>query len=190
MADFAKAVETVLKHEGGFVNDAADPGGATNFGISLRSALQMDLNADGKVDKLDWDILDLDQDGDLDAEDIKKLTADSAKAVYFSQFWERYHYDRFHSQEVASKIFDLAVHCGPRQAHKLLQMALNSARGADLCVDGLLGTLTLSVANGTATDDLLAELRAAQVRFYRQVVTARPRMVKFLNGWIARAESC
>jgi len=34
---FLKAVEMVLAHEGGYVNDPNDPGGETKYGISKRS---------------------------------------------------------------------------------------------------------------------------------------------------------
>ena len=35
MADFNYAIKVILKHEGGWVSDPADPGGETNFGISM-----------------------------------------------------------------------------------------------------------------------------------------------------------
>ena len=35
MSDFNDAIPTVLRHEGGFVDSPNDPGGATNFGVSL-----------------------------------------------------------------------------------------------------------------------------------------------------------
>ena len=34
---FDEAFEKLIGHEDGFVNNSADPGGATNFGISKRS---------------------------------------------------------------------------------------------------------------------------------------------------------
>lgn len=37
MAIPGPAVDLVLRHEGGYVNDPRDPGGETNFGISKRS---------------------------------------------------------------------------------------------------------------------------------------------------------
>ena len=50
MSHFEKAVEKVLEHEGGYVDHKADPGGATNYGISLRFVKQstgIDLDVDG-----------------------------------------------------------------------------------------------------------------------------------------------
>jgi lysozyme family protein len=34
---FDKAIEIILKHEGGYVNDPDDPGGETKFGITKRN---------------------------------------------------------------------------------------------------------------------------------------------------------
>ena len=71
MSNFESAVEKVLKHEGGYVDHANDPGGATNYGISLRFVKQstgIDLDVDG--------------DGDIDADDIKAMTPEQAKEIY------------------------------------------------------------------------------------------------------------
>ncbi len=35
-ANFEKALETILHHEGGFVNHPRDPGGMTNLGVTKR----------------------------------------------------------------------------------------------------------------------------------------------------------
>ena len=40
---FEEAVKSVLKHEGGYVNDPKDPGGETNFGISKRAFPDLDI---------------------------------------------------------------------------------------------------------------------------------------------------
>ena len=47
--DIAKAIVT---REGGFVNDPDDPGGATNFGVTIHTMrrLGLDLTGDGQVD--------------------------------------------------------------------------------------------------------------------------------------------
>src|SRR5690606_28008981 len=40
---FRRAVEVVLKHEGGYVNNPSDPGGETKYGISKRSYPELDI---------------------------------------------------------------------------------------------------------------------------------------------------
>ena len=52
---FEEAIKVILKHEGGYSNDKDDPGGATDYGISLRFLQDhdIDLNGDGKVNEMD-----------------------------------------------------------------------------------------------------------------------------------------
>lgn len=38
MTNFDKAIERVVKHEGGYVNHPKDPGGETNWGITRNTA--------------------------------------------------------------------------------------------------------------------------------------------------------
>lgn len=98
MASFEEAIPFVLKHEGGYVNDPADPGGETNFGISKRS---------------------------FPNEDIKNLTPERASYLYKVCWWDKYHYSNFTAQTVGGKVFDMAVNMGAARAHKLLQTVLN-----------------------------------------------------------------
>ena len=97
MADFNQAVTLTLKHEGGFVNNPADPGGATNMGITQR---------------------------DLPGIDIRSLTADVAMAYYRREFWLSY-YNQIDSQAVANKLFDMGVLFGLTEAIMLLQLILS-----------------------------------------------------------------
>ena len=41
--DFNEAIEIVLKHEGGYVNDIDDPGGETMMGISKKAYPNLDI---------------------------------------------------------------------------------------------------------------------------------------------------
>ena len=61
---FEAAVNDVLGEEGGYVNNPADPGGETNWGISKRAFPQVD---------------------------IKALTRDDAKALYRANYWDPRH---------------------------------------------------------------------------------------------------
>lgn len=157
---FARAVEVVLAHEGGYVHDPDDPGGETHWGISRR------------------------QYPDLD---IASLTKDQAAAIYFRDWWNRYGYDRIHDTEVATKVLDLSVNMGPGAAHKCLQRALHACGQRHVTIDGVLGPQTIGAANSVPADVLLAALRAEAAAYYRQLAERDPRRQKYLVGWLNRA---
>src|SRR5690606_20143010 len=116
---FLRAVEVVLAHEGGYVNDPADPGGETKWGISRRSYPELD---------------------------IASLTREDAIATYYRDWWQRDGYDRLQDGAVATKLLDMAVNMGPATAHKLLQEALVFL-GFAVDVDGIIGPQTIGAAN-------------------------------------------
>lgn len=154
---FLKAVEKVLKHEGGYANDPHDPGGETNFGISKRSYPHLI---------------------------IKTLTREQAVKIYWSDWWQRYGYDMIADLALAAKVFDLSVNMGSQRAHKLLQEAVNRTSPAGLAVDGLLGPLSMEAVNNHPNPKLLlAEFRLSAISFYAGLKNA-PR---FLLGWVRRA---
>ena len=99
MADFREAVLKTLTHEGGYVNDPNDPGGATNMGITQR---------------------------DMPGVDIRTITADQAVAYYAEHYWKTL-YSQILSQPVANKLFDMGVLFGVGTAIGLLQLSLNTA---------------------------------------------------------------
>ena len=99
MADFNKAIEKTLIHEGGYVDDPNDAGGETKFGISKRAYPNVD---------------------------IKNLTTDEAKAIYKRDYWDRVKGDEIASQKVAFELFDTAVNMGVRTASKLMQGCVGS----------------------------------------------------------------
>src|SRR5690606_39725856 len=86
---FLRAVEVVLEHEGGYVNDPRDPGGETNWGISKRAYPDLD---------------------------IANLTRTDAIAIYYRDWWQRYEYDRLKDDAVVTKLLDMAVNMGPATA--------------------------------------------------------------------------
>jgi len=96
---FETAFRFTVSHEGGYVNDARDPGGETKFGISKRSYPNLD---------------------------IKSLTLDQAQAIYKRDYWQQASCDRM-PPKIAIAVFDAAVHHGPKTAIKLLQRALKVA---------------------------------------------------------------
>lgn len=179
---FMLSVARVLVLEGGFVDHPDDPGGATNFGISLRFLQTLD----------DIELGDIDGDGDIDYEDISQMKTIDAQLLYFEQWWDKYGYRQITDPSVATKLFDMSVNMGSRQAHRLLQRAINCVLGQKALVDdGLLGpktsqAMTIALQQPIA---LLASLRAQQEGFYRLLVAKNKKFKVFLKGWLNRAIS-
>ena len=176
---FRAAAQVVKMHEGGFVNHPSDPGGATNWGVSLRYLRGVDASLFAGLD------LDFDDDGDVDADDIRAMPWETAQEIYHKGWWLKYGYDRL-LPPMDVKVFDTAVNMGPRQAHRLLQQSCNEL-GASLVVDGVLGPKTVATANGMNNRPLLQTYRFMQAQFYRNLAADRPKLAVFLNGWLRRA---
>lgn len=181
MADFKLAWPFILEHEGGFVNNPADPGGATKYGVSLYWLKSVgDLDHDGFLDG------DLNHDGRVDVADIRLLTPDTASDFYRRLWWDHYGFEKFTQQAVATKVFDTAINTGGIQAFKLLQRALNFC-GGQLAVDGRMGPNTLLATNAVDPRRVLPQYCALQATFYRDLVAAKPVRAQFLKGWLKRA---
>jgi lysozyme family protein len=177
MSDFLRAIPHILHHEGGWVNHPSDPGGATNWGVSLRFALatlKVDLNKDGWLDG------DFDHDGDIDADDIRKMTKEDAIGVYRVHFWKP-QYGAIANQLIANKVFDMSVNMGSKQAHKLLQ------RAAGVGDDGVFGNGTLAAVNGSDAVWLMRRICEAQKQFYLGLIVKNPKLKAFEKGWMKRA---
>lgn len=168
---FDYAVSVVLKHEGFFSNDPDDPGGATKYGISLRY-----LKKSGKGD--------FDNDGDVDIDDIKKMSIEDAKRLYKKDWWDKYRYKNISSLFIATKVLDLSVNMGAHQAHQLLQRAVWAVdkKAYSIKDDGILGDITLSKVDTLNDYVLLPAFRAEAAGFYRSL-----NRTKFIRGWLNRA---
>ena len=181
MADFNSAIKLVLQHEGGYVNHPNDPGGATNWGVSLRFLQDHS------------DVGDINHDGKVDIEDIANMSIDDAKLIYKTLWWDKYGYGKFPDQTIATKVFDFAINMGAPRAHILLQQALNKAFGLRLTCDGIIGPASLkviaSVADGDQEQRLLNAYCDEAWAFYQRLVTNNPKLGVFLKGWKNRAYS-
>jgi len=178
---FDKAIVETLKHEGGFVNDPVDPGGATNWGMSIRYLKQRgDADGDGWLDG------DIDKDGDIDVDDVRNMTVEQAIGLYRSGFWDKYDYDKIDDYAIAARVFDMTVNMGSRQAGKIVQRALNNV-GYDLAVDGIIGPNTFGAINSANADLLMAEIRLEHAHFYLNLIEKRPELAKYKKGWLRRA---
>jgi len=176
MSCFNTAIITVLKHEGEFSNNPADPGGATNFGISLRWLRDQGLYGD------------FDDDGDVDIDDIKAITSESATRIYRDKWWNKYHYDRIIDCDLATKVFDMSINMGSNRAHRIVQQSINNI-GGNLNIDGVIGPITVKSINIEEKRMLLDEIRCEQRRFYLRLISKRPELSIFKKGWLRRAEA-
>jgi lysozyme family protein len=164
MAEFAAAVERILKWEGGYVDDPDDPGGATKWGISTRW-----LRAIG------------------DPRDVASLSQDGAIELYRAHWWHRYGYGEIESQAVAERVFGLAIHAGPMQAHKVLQRALRANGQSQVFDDGLIGGITLRAIPLVDEKSLVVAWRSEMAGFYRVLLAKDPVREKWKRGWLRRA---
>ena len=184
MSSFKWALQNVLHHEGGFVDHSDDPGGATDFGISLRflQGILEDSDEDGFADG------DIDRDGDIDVDDIRSLDLADVEKLYENKFWKKAKCDKIKSEMVAVKVFDMAVNMGPGQAWRIAQRACNSL-GTALKVDGKAGTQTLAAVNSLTDRDfmLVTNIRRGQDKFYETLIVKKPSLASFRLGWRRRA---
>ncbi|KMM74174.1 N-acetylmuramidase [Xanthomonas sp. NCPPB 1128] len=174
MADFNAFFPTLLKHEGGFVNDPVDPGGATNKGITLatfriyaKSLLQLEPTLDN----------------------LRALTDAQAVVIYKTCYWNAVHGDEIALQPLANILFDFQVNAG-NNAIKLLQRVLNAQTATlKLPEEGKLGPATLAALKAADQRDLYARYKQGRRDYYQRLVAARPPLAKFLKGWLARTDS-
>ena len=93
MSTFERAMDFVLKWEGGYVNHPSDPGGETNFGIAQKSHPDVD---------------------------IKNLREDQAMDIYREEYWNEIQGDEL-PDAVAIAVMDYAVNSGVKRASRALQ---------------------------------------------------------------------
>jgi typhoid toxin secretion A len=156
---FESAFERTLREEGDYVSDPDDPGGETRWGISASS---------------------------YPGEDIKSLSVERAKEIYYRDYWCRLSLDLLRG-DVAAEIFDTAVNMGRNAAVGIAQEAANYL-GATLKVDGQLGYLSTAALNRVAGPDLLKVLNGLQLCRYVELVRDDPKRQKYARGWLKRIQ--
>lgn len=161
--DFDRACTLILELEGGakMTTDPDDPGGATKYGISLR---YLRGTPDG----------DIDGDGDTDADDIRALDEQDARARYLSDFWMAAGCDSM-PWPLSLFVFDCAVNQGKRRAVRWLQRVLAIPE------DGKLGPVTRTEARRATLADG-SEFMALREQHYRSL----PTFAKYGRGWMNR----
>jgi lysozyme family protein len=179
-ARFDVAIETILEHEGGLTDHPKDPGGITNYGITLPVLREMGMAGD------------LDGDGDIDADDIRGMTLAQAKEIYRVTWWDKFKYSTLAPQVIATKLFDGAVNFGWFQGHVIFQRAINMVlEGARLKLDGKLGPKTreavFQIVCDGLEDELLNSQRVGMGYVYGLIVAKKQELECFHMGWLRRA---
>ena len=181
MQTVRQIAEGIVAREGGYVNDPSDPGGATNYGVTIGTmrALRQDINGDGQVD----------------VADVKGLTRAQAVDIFIRHYFERPGLARLPA-EVQASLFDMYVNAGAN-AVKVLQRML-AAHGYACSADGQIGPATLAAAATMAAlqpGQLANAYSVARRDYYYALADARPASRKYARkrnggkgGWITRAE--
>ena len=172
MAKFEAFIKTLLKHEGGFVNDPADPGGATNKGITFKTFKQYAKDTLGIEPTL---------------ENLKNLSDGQASKIYKKGYWDKIRGDEIKDQNLANIVFDFYVNAG-KNAAKLLQQVINKL-GGNLVVDGIIGSVTMEALAKLDQKKVYMLYKKSRVDYYQRLCERNPRLKKFLKGWLNRVNS-
>jgi lysozyme family protein len=157
---FEAVIDQTLAHEGGYSNNSSDAGGETKYGISKKSYPNVD---------------------------IKNLTLEQAKAIYKKDFWDNQGYSQIEDITLASKVFDLGVNMGTKNAIILLQRSLKANGFKSLEDDGIYGSATKEALSTSDPKKVIIALRSEAAGYYRRLVTANQSQKVFLKGWLNRA---
>lgn len=181
MTDVARIAKEIVGREGGYVNDPDDPGGATNFGVTIHTMRRLRL--------------DLDRNGIVDSQDVRQLTRAQAEEIFIEHYFTRPRIALLPSVLHAS-VFDMHVNAGAN-AVKILQRLLGDM-GQGVLVDGVIGPKTAAAARAayTAAPRHLADAYGiARRNYYFRLADQRPASRKYARtraggkgGWILRAE--
>jgi lysozyme family protein len=152
-SSYDEALARLLVHEGGYSNHPSDPGGPTNFGITLRDARAW------------WK-------KDATAADVRNLPLAVAKSIYRTKYWAALRCDELPAG-VDYAVFDYGVNSGIGRAAKVLQRLLG------LPDDGIVGPRTLVSAACADAGRLIDAICDERLAFLQGLKT----WPVFGNGW-------
>lgn len=165
-------VAELIAREGGYVDNAADKGGKTRFGITEAVARANHY-----------------------AGDMAALPIELATQIYMATYWTGPRLDQVYrlAPRVAGELFDTGVNMGVGVAAKFLRRALVVLTGDALAPAGTIDAATITTLstylarrakqNGEAV--LIELLNALQGTHYAEIVEAKPAQRAFIYGWIS-----
>ncbi len=144
-SSYDEALRRLLAHEGGYSNDARDPGGPTNFGITLADYRRY-------------------LKPDADAADVRAMGVEDAKAIYRAHYWNLMRCDEL-AAGLDYALFDYAVNSGVGRAAKVL------ARLLGLPDDGRMSDAVIAAAGAAPASELIAQLCDERLAFLKGLRT-------------------
>lgn len=158
--NFPISLDFVLKHEGGWSEHPADPGGATMKGVTLATFSKFLGRPASK-------------------EELKAITDAQLKAIYGNLYWNRIIGDGLPAG-VDMAVFDMAVNAGPGRSAKILQEVVGAV------ADGVIGAKTIAAINTKTASELIQGFSNARRAFYESL----PTFGTFGKGWLRRVDDC
>ena len=156
ISNWNNAFNLMLKSEGGYVNNPADPGGMTNLGVT----------------KATWENW---AGRESDEAEMRGLTPEKVEPLYKKKYWNAVRGDELPAG-ISYLCFDFAVNAGAGRAIKTLQSAVG------VTPDGGFGPMTMAAVQAIDPVTLIERFSAEKVVFYRSLST----FATFGNGWLNR----
>jgi lysozyme family protein len=158
-ANAATCIALTFHQEQGYVNHPKDPGGPTNFGVTMATL------AAARGHK-------------VNARDVQGLSREEAAGILKKLYWDTCNADAL-PKGLDYAVFDFGVNSGPARAVKELQKLLPG-----VAPDGILGLKTLDAifSYRTGLDSLVVKLCNARLDFCRSLKT----WSTFGRGWTRR----
>ncbi|MDA5093951.1 holin-associated N-acetylmuramidase [Aliiroseovarius sp. KMU-50] len=181
MKSVQEIANEIIAREGGYVNDPDDPGGATKYGVTIKTMRKLGLDLTG--------------DGRITLHDVKALTRDQAREIFVRHYFRLPRIAEL-PLPLQPSVFDMYVNAGGN-AVRILQRLLGKV-GYPVSVDGVLGPQSLRatrLAMAAAPDHLADAYGIERRNYYYRLADQRPKSRKYARrkdggkgGWITRAE--
>ena len=170
-----KIIDEILVVEGRYVNDPADSGGETNWGITVKVAREFGYTGA-----------------------MKDMPRQLAEDIYFHDYVTKPGFAKVMelSPKLAAELTEFGVNCGTGTAARCLQEGLNDLNNGaslwpELAEDGAIGQRSLDAlriflhlrkAEGEMV--LLRDINCRQHHHYSALVRRRPKDERFFYGWV------
>ena len=139
--DFDTAFHALLGHEGGYVNHPRDPGGETNWGITVSVARQHGYQGP-----------------------MRDLPVSVAKQIYRQSYWDPSRADELPAI-IRYAVFDASVNSGVSQSIRWLQRAVGTE------TDGRIGPKTMAAVGREDPHTIFRKILSYRLMFFTNLST-------------------